>query len=357
MHLISTSCLAIAAILAVSASVNVRTVAADESLPKTIRIAGVGNPAGKPFGTGTIGVLRSKGWLEEEFKNDGITIEWQFPRGTGPAINEAFANGQIDFANYGGLPNVVGRGAGLRIKVVACYGNAPTYLLVRNGANIDKLEDLKGRRVSISRGTILQLSLSSILERLNLGEKDVQIFDLLTGDQISAVQSGDIDALVGTSSTLSVVERGLGRILFSTKGRIDPAGSWGSFIVTEAFAKKYPEATRRVVRAYVKAAYFASHEENRQELYGIWAQAGQSRESVALDYDGDNLADRASPLLDDFYLANAKRAEKFAVDNKLIKRGFDVGTWVDRSYLDDAIRSLGHQNVWKPHSAAGDPQG
>src|ERR1700744_5607338 len=138
---------------------------AQQASPKIIRLAGPGNAEGKPFGTGTLGVLKVKGYLEEEFKGAGVAIDWQFPRGTGPAINEAFANGQLDFASYGGLPNIVGRGAGLRTKVIAGYGISPTYLAARNGSGIDTIADLKGKKVSVSLGTILQLSLSEILQQ------------------------------------------------------------------------------------------------------------------------------------------------------------------------------------------------
>src|SRR5580698_2121286 len=129
-------------------------VSAQQVLPKTIRLAGPGNAEGKPFGTGTLGVLKVKGYLEDEFKKDGVKIDWQFPRGTGPAINEGFANGQLDFASYGGLPNIVGRGAGLNTKVIAAYGSSPTYLVARNGSGIETIADLKGRKVSVSLGTI-----------------------------------------------------------------------------------------------------------------------------------------------------------------------------------------------------------
>jgi sulfonate transport system substrate-binding protein len=216
-----------AAVLAiVLALCAVGAAAAQEAPPKVIRLAGPGNAEGKPFGTGTLGVLKVKALLEDEFKTDGVSIQWQFPRGTGPAINEAFANQQLDFASYGGLPNIVGRGAGLRTKVLSTYGISPTYVVARNGSGIETIADLRGKRVSASRGTILQLSLGSILERQGLTERDIQLFDLITADQISAVQSGDIDAVVGTASVLSLVERGFGKIVFSTKGRIDPASNF-----------------------------------------------------------------------------------------------------------------------------------
>ena len=331
--------------------------AAQEAPPKVIRLAGPGNAEGRPFGTGTLGVLRVKAYLEDEFKKDNVTIDWQYPRGTGPAINEAFANGQLDFASYGGLPNIVGRGAGLRTRVLATYGTSPTYLIARNGSGIGSIADIKGKRISASRGTILELSLGSILERQGLGPKDVQIFDLITADQISAIQSGDIDAVVGTSSVLSVVEHGFGKIVFSTKGRLDPASNFGAFLAADDFARKYPQTTRRVLDNFLRAAYFASQEENRDELYDIWARAGQTRASVALDYDGDVLKDRVNPLLDDFFGANVKHGVRFALDNKLIKRDFDIEAWIDRASFSSALRSLGYQNYWRPHDANGLPQG
>jgi sulfonate transport system substrate-binding protein len=330
---------------------------AQEVPPPVIRLAGPGNAEGKPFGTGTLGVLKVKGYLEDEFRKDGVRIDWQFPRGTGPAINEAFANGQLDFASYGGLPNIVGRGAGLHTEVLSAYGNSPTYLVARNGSGIKSIADLKGRKVALSLGTILQLSLGAILDRVGLSEKDVQIFDLITADQISAIQSGDVDAVVGTSSVLSIVERGYGRVVFTTKGRVDTASNFGSFIVAGDFADKYPQTTRRVLQAFLRAAYFSSWEQNRQELYNIWALAGQSRASVALDYDGDSLRDRANPLLDDFYAANVKRGVQFAVEDKLIKAGFDVESWLDRPGLAAALKAQGYDKFWQPHDAKGQPQG
>jgi sulfonate transport system substrate-binding protein len=332
-------------------------VAAQEAPPSIIRLAGPGNAEGKPFGSGTLGVLRGKAYLEDEFKKDGVRIDWQFPRGTGPAINEAFANGQLDFASYGGLPNIVGRGAGLNTKVIAAYGSSPTYLVARNGSGIETIADLKGKKVSVSLGTILQLSLSSILDRVGLSEKDIQVFDLITADQISAIQSGDVDAVVGTSSVLSIVERGFGKIVFTTKGRVDPASNFGSFIVAGNFATKYPDTTQRVLRAFLRAAYFSAQDEKRSELYDIWARAGQSRASVAIDYDSDSLKERANPLLDEFYIANVKRGIEFAVDKRLIKAGFDIGSWVDRKDLDAALKSLGYDKYWQPHDARGQPQG
>ncbi len=58
--------------------------AASEDLPKTIRIAASGS-AGYDRAGGYMGILQEKRFLENEFKADGIKIEWNLVDGAGPA--------------------------------------------------------------------------------------------------------------------------------------------------------------------------------------------------------------------------------------------------------------------------------
>ncbi|WP_411035628.1 ABC transporter substrate-binding protein [Shinella sp. BYT-45] len=321
---------------------------------EVIRLAGPGNAAGRPYGSGSIGVLRALELLEKEFEADNIRIEWQFPRGTGPAINEAFANGQLDFASYGGLPNIVGRGAGVPTTVISGQGNSPTYIGARPAANIKTIADLKGKKVAFQRGTIFELSLSRILEQANLKNADVEIYDLQGADQVSAIQSGDVDALLGQGNTvLALVDKGLVEVAYTTKGNPAPGATFGSFTVHEQFRANNPEITERVLKAFVEASHFASQEENRDKLFDIWALTGSPRETYVKDYEGDLLADRNSPLLDDFYRGNIKAGLDFTLEQRLVRRPFDIDQWIDDSLLKKVIADLGYQSVWKPRDING----
>ena len=219
----------------------------------------------------------------------------------------------------------------------------PAYVIVRNGANIATLADLKGKKLAVSRGTILELSLSTLLGRAGLTQKDVQLFDLKSADQVTALSTGDIDAIVGLADLLALPERGLGKIIYSTKakGHVDPANAFGSFVVTEAFAKKYPATTQRVVNAFVKAAHFASQEANRDELIRIWELTGTPRQALVNDYKDDVLGDRLSPLLDDFYVGNVQRGIAFAREQKLVRRTIDLGQWVRFELYKQGHQGLG----------------
>ena len=326
-----------------------------ESPPPVIRLAGPGNASGAPYGNGVFGFMRVKKVLEEEFKAEGTKIDWQFPRGTGPAINEAFANGQLDFSNYGGLPNIVGRGAGLKTKVLASNGVSPVYVVARKDAPISGIQDLKGKKISVSRGTIYEWSLNRVLSTANLNERELEIFDLQSADQISAFSSGHIDAIVAGNNLLDLVDRGLGKVIYTTKGTRGAGTNFGSFVVAEDFARKYQETTQRVVNAFVKTAYDASQEEHRNEILDAWALTGTPRTAFAKDFDGDALSERLNPLLDDFYVANVTSGITFSVNSKLIRRPFKPEEWIDRSYLDKAIKTLGYTGFWRAYDASGKP--
>lgn len=75
------------------------TLTAQAAAPKVIRIAAPDLSAGAtPSYGGQVDYLNANKLLEKEFAKDGIKIQWSFFKGAGPAINEAFANRQLDFA-------------------------------------------------------------------------------------------------------------------------------------------------------------------------------------------------------------------------------------------------------------------
>jgi len=114
----------------------------------TVRIGyasiGAGN---RPFVGGTLAATaHAAHYVEEELKSEpGVKIAWFFFAGAGPAVNEAFANGQLDFALQGDLPSVIGRANGLQTKILLASGvNTPIYLAVPPDSDIKTVADLKG---------------------------------------------------------------------------------------------------------------------------------------------------------------------------------------------------------------------
>lgn len=332
-------------------------------LPKVIRIgfpgAGSGNrprSGGSPLATAQL-----QGTFEEEFKKDGIKIEWSFFRQAGPAINESFANGLLDFSYEGDLGMIIGKAGGLRTKVLAgCAVRMPISVAVPADSPVRSIADLKGRKVVISKGTALQLSADRVLAKFGLTEKDLRVINIIGPGASDVLATKDADAAFGVGSGFySLRDRGVARILYESS---EPELLiQGGFIGTEDFIRKYPEITQRVVKLFVQAAKFSSDERNRNDLFKLWSQDGSG-----FGYYKENFTDkqtrvptalalRETPLLDPYWVARYRDAIADALTYRLIRTNIDVDSWIDRRFLDAALRELQLEKHWVRYGADGKP--
>jgi sulfonate transport system substrate-binding protein len=98
-------------------------------------------------------LLKDKGWLEEEFKADGIAVEWVHSLGSNKAL-ELLNSDSADFGSTAGAAALLGKINGNPIKSVYVYSKPEwTALVTRPDTGITKIEDLKGKRVAVARGT------------------------------------------------------------------------------------------------------------------------------------------------------------------------------------------------------------
>src|SRR5271166_3189199 len=73
-------------------------------------------------GGSAVATAHAEGHLEREFEGENVEIRWFFFAGAGPAVNEALAGNQLDFAIQGDLPSVIGRSNGLPTRIVMTAG-------------------------------------------------------------------------------------------------------------------------------------------------------------------------------------------------------------------------------------------
>ena len=117
--------------------------------PLTVRIGAPDQSAGPlPFIQGSLGLAHIQKQLEQALAADGVQVQWVFFKGAGPAVNEAFANKQLDFAWLGDLAAIIGRANGLQTRWLFGARGANMYLAARPGLQVSGLEDLKGRRAA-----------------------------------------------------------------------------------------------------------------------------------------------------------------------------------------------------------------
>jgi sulfonate transport system substrate-binding protein len=328
--------------------------AAAEDMPDTISLGGVGSGFGRPFGTALFGIAQSRHTIEDQFAGTNVKVSWQYFSGTGPEINEALATDHLDFAQYGSLPAIIARANGLATHLIMDGGNTNIYGFARADLPISSVHDLKGRRVTVQKATILHWSLLTTLHANGMTDSDVTIVDLKLADQMAALTAGSVDAAFGTSNLLPLRDQGRLKVIFSTAtGSLAPAGPSGIY-VTDRFAQKYPEATHRVVRGILAAAYWISRPENKDEALRIWAQTGIPVSALSEDASGRPLVEQLNPLLDTFTQAQFRDGLTFAQQEKLVRHTFDVGQWIEPKYLNAALDQSGWKSVWPERDAKGE---
>ena len=317
---------------------------------------GVGN---RQFGSGySAAILHSRGLLEEEFKNDpGVKITWYFFKGAGPAVNEAIANNQLDFALQGDLPAVIGRSNGLKTRIVAITGlRGNIYLAVSPKSGITSIADLKGRKVAQFRGTNLQLATDKVLAAHGLSERDVKFINMDFATATAALVSGDVDAAFGQADFLALDKQGLVKVIYSTKGDDPTFTRHAHVLVTEAFEQAHPDLTYRVVKALVKAAAWASDEANREAVFEEWTKSGNPADIFRADFDGQTLKYRLSPLIDEFVIAAYRDQAERARGYHLLRGDVAIDGWLEPKYVEKAIAELGLAGYWPRYDAKGQPQ-
>ncbi|MDR1997681.1 MAG: ABC transporter substrate-binding protein [Candidatus Margulisbacteria bacterium] len=277
-----------------------------------------------------------------------MKIEWNILKGTGPAINEAIANRTVDFTYYGDLPAIVGIAGGLPLKIIAGTGGGQNvYIIAPADSTIKSLEELKGKRVGFLKGTYLQLTFGKIIAARGWSEKDFKVFNLGQADGVAAVAAKSIDAYVAASNGLDQASLGVAKLIYDTRN--DPY-NWrgsGAFVVTDDFAKKYPDITKRLVKQIVLAAHWSSQEANRKEYLQLNARSGTSIATLTEDFGSDSLKDRSNPLLNKAYRDQIQEGIDFSVANNIIRKPANVNDWIDDSYLNAALKELGLENYWQ----------
>ena len=324
-----------------------------EDAPATIRFGDVGFGFGTPFGVGLQAIADAKGFIADEFKGTPTKVEFTYFTGTGPAINEALSNGQLDFASYGAVPNIIGKANGLDTVILASYGGTTIFGAARPDLEIKSISDLKGKKVAIQKATIIHWGLITALKNAGLSEKDITIVDLKNADQLAAIAAKSVDAVFGADFLLPLEDKGVAKIFYKSSEAGASGDGFGAFLVTDKFRKAYPEATQKVVTGFVKAAQWLADDKNRDEAFKIWSRAGTPIEVISKSNSGSQLGQKYNPRLDEFFVARYRSAIAFNREQKLIRRDVDLDAWVDPTYVDNAVKTLNLQSLWPDRSAAG----
>jgi sulfonate transport system substrate-binding protein len=221
-------------------------------------------------------VLKEKGLPEEEFKKDGIKIEWTQSLGSNKAL-ELLRSKSIDFGSTAGAAALLGRANGNPIKAIYVYSNPEwTALVTRPDSGIQRIQDLKGKRVAVTRGTDSHIFLLRALNSVGLTEKDIELVPLQHPDGKTALEKGSVDAWAGLDPYIAQLQVEKNYVLFF---RNKEWNSYGILNVRESFARDHPELVKRVLAVYEKARLWTL--DHQSEARQILAAEAKLTDAVA----------------------------------------------------------------------------
>jgi len=215
-------------------------------------------------------VVKHQGWLASELAKDHIAIRWVFSQGSNKA-NELLASSSVDFASTAGAAALLARSNGTPLKIVYVYSKPEwTALVVGEHSAIQRVADLKGKKVAATRGTDAFFFLLRSLEAAGLSQQDIELVHLQHSEGRLALQRGDVDAWAGLDPFMASAElREHARLIYRN---ID-FNSFGTLNVREDFLAKHPAQVERVIAAYERArAWILTHKQETAELVAAEAK-------------------------------------------------------------------------------------
>lgn len=115
----------------------------------------------------------------------------------GPPIVEALGAGKVDVGGVGSTPPIFGAAAQTNFRVIATrelLNRTDSHLLVPAGSSVRSVADLRGKRITVPKGSSAHGFLLQTLHRHGLTPRDVTLDFLAPADGSAAFNGGRVDA-------------------------------------------------------------------------------------------------------------------------------------------------------------------
>lgn len=159
---------------------------------------------------------------------------------SGAEIFAAIASGDVQVGYVGSSPfaSAVSRGLDVKAFYLASISGIDEALVVRNGSGIEKLEDLKGKKLAAAPVSTDHYQLLALIKSLGLTESDVQVLAIPQPEIVAAYNRGDIDGGFVWDPALTELKKN-GNVLITSKDvAARGAATFSAWVATGDFAKE-----------------------------------------------------------------------------------------------------------------------
>ncbi len=269
-------------------------------------------------------VAMTKGW----FREAGFTEVTTKTFSGGALAGEALVADEIQLWTPGNLPPISMAHNGVPIVVLGtnAIAWAVDKLVVRKDANVKTPEDLYKIKIGLLQGSTASADLYYLAKHYNLDEKKLQVVNMPPPEQLAALNSNNIQALLcwepwGYNSlkggATELLHSGTVSGFAANKGaKVKISYSRSLFVASAEFAKKNPVATGRMVAVLLRAQKYVADPKNREEVITLFCEQTKQDKALAQAIWNDYTFD---PVFDDEYVKDMDLTTQYLVASGRIK--------------------------------------
>jgi len=215
---------------------------------------------------GVLPIVKERGVLETALKQQGVNIRWvEFP--AGPQLLEGLNVGSVVFGEAGEAPPIFAQAANSNLVYIANQPAAPKAeaLIVQKDSTIQSIQDLKGKRVVLNKGSNVHYLLLKMLEKNNLQLSDIEVVYLPPSDARAAFERGSVDAWVIWDPFFAAAEQQIGARVIATGENL--VSNHQFYLADRKFAEQHPKVLDAVVKQLNDTTQWVStHQDEASKL-------------------------------------------------------------------------------------------
>jgi NitT/TauT family transport system substrate-binding protein len=218
---------------------------AQTQTPVVVGVAGMSASLIHPF------VARDAGL----FQKHGIDARLVLFEG-GSLLAQASMAGEVKFSVTSGPVTIASRSAGADTIVVAGYINTLPYNLV-TAKDITKLEQLKGKKIAISRfGSTTDTAVRLLLEKVGVNPKDVTIIQMgAQPSRFAALVAGTLDATI-IAPPFDITARKQGYNVLVNLAELGIPYPQQVIETTDRFIRENPQAVKNFLKGFIAGIHY-----------------------------------------------------------------------------------------------------
>ncbi|MGM7666647.1 ABC transporter substrate-binding protein [Microbacterium sp. A93] len=214
------------------------------------------------------------GVQEGIFEDHGLDVTLTLAQG-GAAIVPAVQSGQMDFGFSNVASIIIGRDAGLPLKIVATGPQSTgdgqddaAAVMVPGDSEIQSMADLEGRRVAVN--TLNNINHATAYEGVKQAGGTVEGVDFVEvgfPDMVGQLQAGNVDAITAVEPFVTMAEQGGARNIYGFFAEPVQDLSVSGYFTTDQLIEQDPELVEAFTAAMKESQQYATdHPEDAKAI-------------------------------------------------------------------------------------------